>query len=426
MDLNFTLHPPQLEIFNSPAQYKVVAAGRRFGKSYLSCVALLIEALRETNDKGYDLKSKEVWYVAPTFQQAKDILWNLLKELGRDVIKGTVENTATATLINGRTIKLKGSDRPDTLRGSGLSFVVLDEYAFMKPDVWEEILMPTLADVEGSALFIGTPDGKNHFYDIYKQASEDPSEKWDSWHFNSTDNPILNKEVIEHARERMSHHAFKKEFEASFTASGGGLFKQDYIKYDDKEPSDGMFYIAVDPAGYGDTKQMTKAQMNRLDETAIAVVKVHNEGWWVKEIDVGRWDIREASVRILRHAQSVHAAAVGIEKGSLKNAIMPYMEDQMRRIGVYPRIEGLSHGNQKKTERIVWALQGRFEHGRIKLNTGSWNQKFVDQLLDIPNPLSHDDMPDALSYIDQIAVTNYAQLSEDFDEWEPLDSISGF
>ena len=163
-ELDVSLHPAQLEIFNSTARFKVVSAGRRFGKSRLAAWILIIKALQS--------ESKDVFYIGPTFQQAKDIMWNMLKELlqDTDLIEQTHENTATMTLVNGRKISLKGSDRPDTLRGVGLAYVVLDEYASMKVEVWEQIIRPTLADVKGGALFIGTPAGKNHFYEIWKEA----------------------------------------------------------------------------------------------------------------------------------------------------------------------------------------------------------------------------------------------------------------
>jgi phage terminase large subunit-like protein len=424
--LDFGLHEKQLQVFNAPVRFKVVAAGRRFGKSYLSAVTLLVEGMKEENEYGYNLKNKECWYIAPTFQQAKDIMWSLLKDLGRDVIDRTIENTGTIHLINGRKIQLKGSDRPDTLRGSGLSYVVLDEYAFMKPDVWEEIVFPTLSDVKGSALFIGTPDGKNHFFDIYQEAEQEEHDDWAAWHFNTTDNPVLDSELIEKARSKMSSHAFRQEFEASFSASGAGIFKEDMLIFDEEEPAEGDYYIAVDPAGFGDTKGLTKSKLDKMDETAIAIVKVNTDGWWVQQIDAGRWGIRETAIRILRHAQQVQARCVGIEGGSLKNAIMPYLTDNMARLGVYPRIEELTHGGKKKTDRIAWALQGRFEHGRIRLNRGSWNRKFCDQLLDFPNPLSHDDLPDALAYIDQVATTLYSLDTVDVEDFEFLDLIAGY
>lgn len=426
MDLNFNLHPAQLEIFKHPAKYKVAAAGRRFGKSYLSAVTLLIEGLKTTNEKGYDLATKDVWYIAPTFQQGKDIIWSLLKTLGADVIDSTVENFGHIRLINGRQIKIKGSDRPDTLRGVGLSYVVLDEYADMKANVWEEIIYPTLTDVEGGALFIGTPKGKNHFFELFLQGqSEDEAFKdWMSWHFNTLDNPVLNKEMIAVAEKTMSAQLFRQEFEANFNATGGNIFHEDMIEYGE-EPRDGDYYIAVDLAGFKDTKSLTQGQLKRLDETAIAIVKVNEEGWWIKEIDYGRWGIRETSLRILKHYKDTRALRVGIEKGVLRDSLMFYMNDQMKRLGIYPPLEGLSHGNQRKTDRIVWALQGRFQNGRIKLNKAPWNKKFIDQLLDFPNPLSHDDLIDATAYIDQIANTAYASSIE-MEEWQPIDKIAGY
>lgn len=425
-NLNFKLHQKQLEVFTSDSRFRVVAAGRRFGKSYLSAVELIIHGLKDKNQYGVDIRDKEVWYIAPTFQQAKDIMWNLLKALGEEVIESTLENTATIKLVNGRTIKLKGSDRPDTLRGVGVSFVVLDEYAFMKPEVWDLIIRPTLADVKGSALFIGTPEGKNHFYDLWLQGSNEEFDDWTSFLYKSTDNPVLDSQEIDTARKTMSADAFRQEFEASFNASGGGAFKSSDLIYVDDDHTTGLTYIAVDPAGFSETDGMVKSSAKRLDETAIAVVDVSPEGWLVRDIIHGRWGVRETSLQIIRAAQKYHAAAVGIEGGSLKNAIMPYLEDQMRRLGVYPRIEHLTHGGKKKTERIMWALQGRFQHGRIKLVRGNWNKQFVDQLLDFPNPLSHDDMIDALAYIDQISATAYGVDWNLDDEPEVFDDVAGY
>lgn len=415
--LNFELHEAQSQIFNSKARFKVVSAGRRFGKSYLSAVTILIEGLKDRNELGYDLSLKEVWYVAPTFDQAKGIMWRLLKQLGQGVIASTHENTATLTLINGRTIHLKGADRPDTLRGRGLSFVVMDEYAFMKPMVWEEILAPALTDVEGGALFIGTPEGKNHFYAVFMQGQDPAFVDWESWQFHSTENTFLNSAEVEKARQRMSVASFRQEHEASFEATGGGIFKESSVVVDDNEPTEGEYIITVDPAGFEDTDSILKNKISSLDRCAISIVKVGTYGWWVKMIDAGRWDVRETAIRILRHAQTVQARVIGIEKGSLKNALMPYMQDQMNRIRFYPVIEALTHGSKKKTERITWALEGRFQHGRIKFCSGEYLRDLVTELLDFPNPLAHDDMIDSLAYVDQLASVTYATEEAD-DYWD--------
>jgi hypothetical protein len=302
--LDFQLHSGQLDIFNDPARFKVVAAGRRFGKSFLAAITLLINGLKDSNDAGYDITDKEVYYVAPTFDQAKKIMWPLLKKLGRmeregGVIASTVENTAVLTLINGRRISIKGADRPDLLRGVGLSYVVLDEYAFMKPDVWQQIIRPALADVEGGALFIGTPDGKNHFYDIFEKAKTLPG--WKSWQFESLTNPTLNPDEIKAAIEssHMTIATAKQEFGASFNAGGGAILQESQWKYG-PEPKDGDWYIAVDPNGFSKGTSLKKGALSLRDETAIAIVKAHTGGWWVKEIITGRWDVRETALRIIK------------------------------------------------------------------------------------------------------------------------------
>lgn len=418
--LDFQLHDKQMEIFQSPARFKVVAAGRRGGKSYLSAIVLLIEALKNEG-KGYQLSDKRVFYVAPTYDQGKRIIWDLLKDLGKEVIKSTLENQGIMTLINGRKIEIKGADRPDTLRGVGLSFCVLDEYAFMKPDVWEKILRPTLSDVEGSALFIGTPEGKNHFYDLYMQATKDTSGEYQAFTFCSLDNPTLNPKEIEVARSTLSSSNFRQEYEASFSASGGAVFKEEDFQYMDEEPDEGTWYIAVDPSGYADLETVTQGKLARLDECAIACVKVGKFGWYVGDIQHGRWGVRETATRILRAAQKYRALAVGIEKGSLSNAMKPYLSDEMMRLNTYPRIVDVTHGSQKKTDRIAWALQGRFEHQKVFFRQDAeYIRPLTSQLSDFPNPLSHDDLVDALAYIDQIAKTDYFPEEEEEEEWEDL------
>jgi predicted phage terminase large subunit-like protein len=416
--LNVKLHPKQLEVFNDKHRFKVIAAGRRFGKSRLAAWTLLIEALKS--------KEKDCFYVAPTFQQAKDIMWAMLKELGHEVIASAHENTSVLTLINGRKIYLKGSDRPDTLRGVGLAYVVLDEYADMRSNVWEQIIRPALADVQGGAMFIGTPKGRNHFYEIFKLGESGRNEEWTAFHYTSYDNPLIPKKEIEAAKESMSSFAFRQEFMSSFEAASRDLFKPEWVEFDEEEPKDGRYFIAVDLAGFINVDKESGNKNKKLDETAIAVVKVHQEGWWVADILHGRWDIEETCNQIIRAVVKYEPTAVGIEKGSLKNATMPYLTDLMRKYNRYFRIDEVTHGNQKKTDRIVWALQGRFENSKVKLNFGDWNNEFIDQLVNFPNSQLHDDLVDALAYIDQIQVVDYFVEYEE-DEYEPMDAeITGY
>jgi phage terminase large subunit-like protein len=416
-NLSVKLHEKQLEVFSDNTRFRIVAAGRRFGKSRLAAWMLLIEALKST--------SKDVFYVAPTYQQAKDILWGLLKELGHEVIKQAHENTSVLTLVNGRKIYLKGADRPDTLRGVGLAFVVIDEYADIKPNVWEQILRPALADVQGGALFIGTPKGRNHFYELYQFAESGKDKQWTGFHYTSYDNPLIPASEIEAAKGSMSSFAFRQEFLASFEAASRDIFKEEWIHIDETEPSDGRYFIAVDLAGFINVDKESGNKNKKLDETAIAIVKVSEEGWWIAEIKHGRWDIKETCSQIMSAVVQYEPTAVGIEKGSLKNATLPYLMDLMRTHNHYFRIDDCTHGNQRKTDRIVWALQGRFEHGKVTLNQGDWNNEFIDQLVNFPNSQLHDDLIDALAYIDQVQVVDYVQDYEQ-DEYEVLDVVSGY
>jgi hypothetical protein len=394
IELDFALHEAQAIIHDSQARFKVVAAGRRFGKSFLACITLLLEALKDTHTgvsgKTYDLGIKEVWYIAPTFEQAKGIMWPLLKVLGHKLIASTHENTATCTLINGRRIAIKGSDRPDTLRGRGLSYVVLDEFAFMKEDVWEKIIRPALSDVEGRALFIGTPEGKNHFYTLFTMAARVGLPEWQAFQFKSIDNPTLAGSEIAAAKNTLSTENFRQEYEASFTEGGGKVFKEEWWKIEDEAPGYGDYVIAIDLAGFSQEGIGRKGVLKIRDEHAIAVVKFGTWGWFVEDIIHGQWDVRRTALEIVNAFREYHPTALGIERGMAKNAVMPYMEDEMKRLGVYFTPHELTHGNKQKADRIKWSLQGRAEKGRIFLKKdASWLRQFIEQANDFPSSLSH-------------------------------------
>jgi predicted phage terminase large subunit-like protein len=416
-ELNVRLLKWQQEVFSDPTRFKVVAAGRRTGKSRLAAWLLIINALQ--CDKGH------VWYIANTQGQARDVLWQVLLELGNPVIESSHVNNMQIRLVNGATISLKGADRPETMRGVSLKYVVLDEYGSMKPEVWEQIIRPALADQKGSALFIGTPFGRNHFYELFTYGGTGKDPEFKAWHFTSFDNELLDPKEIEAARKSMSSFAFRQEFMASFEAASGGIFKEEWIKIDDEEPTDGRYFIAVDLAGFENVASATTAKKKRLDQSAIAIVKITANGWYVKDVEFGRWDIKDTAQKIFNAVRDYEPVCVGIERGALKNAVLPYLSDLMRRYNTYFRIEDLTHGNKKKTDRITWSLQGRFEHGKIVFNEGTWNKELIDELLNFPNPQVHDDLIDALSYIDQIAVAEYVQEFDDSD-YEPLDRVSGY
>ena len=416
-NLNFKMLKWQQEIHQDKTRFKVVVAGRRCGKSRAAAMELIIEGLKCPEGSG-------VMYVAPTQGQARVIIWNVLMEIGREVIASAHVNNSEITLINGAVIYVRGADRPDTLRGVSLSFVVLDEFADMKPTAWEQVIRASLSDKRGGAMFIGTPKGRNHFYELYKLGTSGEDPEWKSWHFTTADNEIIHPDEIKAAKKTLSSFAFKQEYMASFDNAGTNVFKEEWLKYG-VEPKVGSYYIAIDLAGFEAVGNQAANSKSRLDKTAISIVKVTDEGkWFVVNIEHGRWDIRETAVRILKNIREYRPISIGIEKGSLFNAVMPYLSDLMRKNNVYSHIEPLTHGNRTKNDRIIWALQGMFEHGRIILNQDNEWDEFKDQLLMFPTKGVHDDLPDSLSYIAQMAVTSY-NVSDVEDEYEPIDIISG-
>lgn len=451
------LHAGQMSIWNSPAQFKVCAAGRRFGKSYLAAQMLLSEAMKTVNEMGYELTAEHaVMYIAPTFAQAKRSIWTKLMKFGGLVAHGGLitnfnTNEGWIDLISGRRIYVTGADNPESLRGVGLSFAVLDEYADMKPFVWDEIIEPTLADVDGGALFIGTPKGKNHFYKLFMNAMHlgIPGDNfdalawadWEAFHFKSTDNPFLSQKALSRmmARSGKSADHVRQELEASFISGGAKVLNPDSFVVVDSAPGlvvhrggfgarivtndqRGNVFITVDLAGF--SKQGTK--IVRTDESVICTTYVTDTGdWYVLDMQHGRWDTRETVLRIVRAVQKAGPCRLGIEVGALSNAIGPYLEDKMKELNVYRTPEPLRHGNQRKTDRINGAIQGRLDQGKIFLLEGAWNEWLKEQAADFPHPLTHDDGLDALAYVDQLAVVTYSDYEEGSD-WEPLDAVSGY
>jgi phage terminase large subunit-like protein len=415
--LDFKLLNWQQNVFKNTHRFKVVAAGRRCGKSRLSAVSLLIEALNCP-------EGSAVMYIAPTLGQARSILWDLLHDIGRPVIKSSHVNNLEITLVNGRKILVRGADNPDSLRGVSLTYVVLDECAFIKQDIWEKVIRASLSDKKGRALFISTPSGRNWFYDIFN-LGKDVDEEWKSWHFTTQDNETIDPKEIEAAKRTLSSFAFKQEYLSSFDTAGADVFKEEWFKTA-KEPQYGSYIVAIDLAGFEEVGKNAGASKKRLDETAIAVVKLKDNGdWWVAKIQHGRWDIRETAVNILKVIRDYQPTALGIERGALKNAVLPYLNDLMRKNNIYSHIQDLTHGNKKKTDRVVWSLQGRMEHGRVSFNESEDWDEFKDQLIMFPTAGVHDDLVDALSYIDQLAIASYNADYEE-DEWEVYDKIAGY
>ncbi|MEO9497595.1 MAG: terminase family protein [Vibrio splendidus] len=213
-----SLHPKQASVYRDPHRFKVVVAGRRWGKTHLSRT-LLITRSKQPKQK--------VWYVAPSYRMAKMIMWEELKEvIPKKWIKKIHETELSIKLNNGSIIECKGADQPDTLRGVGLHYVVLDEFQDMHPDTWTKVIRPTLATTGGDALFIGTPKAFNHLYELYSLGQNADRLQWGSWQFPTISSPFIPEEEIESARQDMDIKSFRQEFEASFETMSGRVYHQ--------------------------------------------------------------------------------------------------------------------------------------------------------------------------------------------------------
>lgn len=213
------LHRGQMEVYKDNTRFQVVVAGRRWGKTQLALSRLIKKAAKARS---------KVWYVAPTYGMAREIMWSELKaQLPRSWVNKYNETLLKCTLINGSEISLKGADRPDTLRGVGLHYIVLDEFQDIREETWSEVLRPTLATTEGGALFIGTPKSFNNLYKLYEKGVKQRSRRfpeWKSWQFPTICSPFVPTREVENARKDMDPRTFRQEFEASFESMSGRVY----------------------------------------------------------------------------------------------------------------------------------------------------------------------------------------------------------
>ena len=236
------LTPPQSEIFTCPARFRVVVAGRRFGKTFLSTAELISRALAKPN--------QNVWYIAPTFRAARDICWDMLtQQIPREYIAKTNETSLTVTLKNGSSISLKGAEKHDNLRGRAVDFVVLDEFADMRKEAWYEVIRPSLSGrgEQGAAVFIGTPKGRNHFYDLYGKGV-DGDEGWKSYQYTTIEGGNVPPEEIASAKADLDERTFQQEYEAQFVNYSGIIYysfkrEESVVRHDGDRP---VIHVGMD------------------------------------------------------------------------------------------------------------------------------------------------------------------------------------
>jgi PBSX family phage terminase large subunit len=236
------LSKAQAQIAKDNHRFKCAICGRRFGKTFL--------AIREMCYRAR-MPLQNIWYITSSYRAAKMIVWKPLKNKLLDLrwVSKINESELTIELKNGSTISLKGADNYDSLRGSSISYVVLDEVSEIPENAWVEVVRPALADQQGGALFIGTPKGKGNWsYDLYCQEQTQP-DVWKSFQFTTLDGGRVSAEEIEQARADMSERQFRQEFMATFESYEGRIahaFERELNIKELESPDTTTIYVGCD------------------------------------------------------------------------------------------------------------------------------------------------------------------------------------
>ncbi len=232
---------PQKNVIKDDSRFRVLITGRRFGKTFV--------AINEIA-KFASIPNKKIWYVAPSYRQAKAICWGVLKEkmIYHKWVKSINHSDLTLTLKNNSQITLRGSDNESSLRGVGLNFLILDEFQDINKTAWYEVLRPTLSDTEGHALFCGTPRGfGNWSYDLYKMGEN--NKDWKSFQYTTLEGEQVSEDEIEQAKQDLDLRTFQQEYEATFVNYSGMIyynFSRDKNIIEKYNKNTGVLHIGLD------------------------------------------------------------------------------------------------------------------------------------------------------------------------------------
>jgi len=390
------LHSGQLSVATSKSRFKVLVAGRRWGKTRLGVWLCIAKAMQ----------GKRAWWVAPTYSMALEG-WKEIRTLGIDYGCEVKEYEKTLYTPTGGQVTVRSADNPDRLRGAGLDFIVLDECAFIKEDVWKEVLRPTLTERRGGALFISTPRGFNWFSKLYDEAETLPD--WERWQLPTTTNPYVPLDELEVAKKEIGSFLYNQEYEAQFIEQSGGLFNRNWFRYFntsqelrfDENGYEKYFkfleYNNNKRVDYNDlqiysTVDLATSTKESADYTVVTTIGVSptNE---IFVLDVVRQ--RLEAPEVLKMLQSVYErwlpSIIGIERAGYQLAFI-----QMARSQTQLPIRELKADKDKYSRALP--LSAKMEAGLIYFDkTSQWYLELEKELLQFPAG-EHDDQVDSLAY----------------------------
>lgn len=325
--MNVKLHKGQLEVAKDEHRFRIICAGRRWGKSVLSQLIVLQWA---TNSVG------TYWIVSPTYRQGKQIHWRGLQQIiPRDWVLKKNEVELSITLKNGSVIELKGAENPDALRGVKLRGLVIDEIASIRnwDWLWSEVLRPTLTDYASPALFISTPKGYNHFYELF-EIGQNQNEIYKSWRFSSYDNPFIPSTEIDQAKIESGQDVFAQEYLAEFTRFTGLIYKEfnpdthiEFFDHSKNEHGDYLFGMDFAVRGW----------------TAVVVAKIKSDGH-IYILD---------EYKVEGETAQVHAP-------SIKDVLTQYADFDKYEGFADPAGFAKNQQGMRKNQSMVWALADEY------------------------------------------------------------------
>ena len=340
IELKIKLHPAQNEIRQAGVRFAVVAAGRRFGKTRLG-VGLCLQCAAAGG---------AAWWVAPSYKMS-EVGWKpLVRAAGQ--LNGAAEIRQGDKLINfpgGGSVAVRSADNPQSLRGQGLDFLVMDECAFIQREAWTEALRPSLADKLGKALFISTPKGRNWFWEVYQRGLTDGGD-WRSFHFPTSANPYIKASEIEAAKQDLPELIFRQEFLAEFIDDSGSVFRRVQDNATAEEiitPIDGRSYAAaVDVA-------------QSVDYTVCTVFDTASKRMVFLD-RFNRCDYPILEDRLAALYAKWHLESMTVESNSIGQPVIDHLQQRGLNIHRFTT-------SQQSKQTIIQALQSAFEHDEIKI-----------------------------------------------------------
>ncbi len=336
----FDLHPAQKAIYENTARFRVVACGRRFGKTEVAKWILLEQALQ----------GKACWWLSPTYAMSDQVwrdLCHLSEQLDPEV--QIEKSNLRITFSNGGWIAFRSAHAPNHLRGAGLDFVVLDEAAFMKPSIWYQVVQPMLLERRGGALFLSTPYGFNWFWRVYTHGVDDAHPEWQAFHYRSDDNPKIRTEDLEQIRLTTTERVFRVEYLAEFVQDEGVVFRHidDAVTDLPAQPEPHHRYVAGIDWGRQDDYTAI-CIMDAETHHVVAVERFRHLDWIIQRERISTlfktWGVQTA------FAESNSMGSVNIEL--LQRAGLPIRPFSMTAVSKAPLIDALAVAFEHQQIRI--------------------------------------------------------------------------